>query len=367
MKKNLCIPRITSNDQSVRLISWLVKPKDFVRIGQPVLVIETSKVSVEVVTEFSGYLEHYSHVGDIVPVGACVAIIHDKAEEIKEYCVDNGTQKHFSSYGIHDNKFSNSAKRYIEENNLDLNDFLDMGLVTEEKIKTKLFTKQLMPSDKLSKQIFPDRTTESLTYSKLTEISILNNTREGLISSSLTIQFSSEKIRERLSEYAWINNRVSTYLLYVISLMLPDYPKFTAYYQNNQICFYNVVNLGVAMDLGNGLKVAVIKNASTLNLFDLHQSIIECIDHYCDGNFAPSLFSHSTITTTDLSNDGILYFQPVLNAKQSVIIGIGGDQSLPGSPITITAVFDHRILTGQEVAFFLKNLKEKILSFDIVN
>lgn len=367
MKKKLCIPRITSNDQTVRLISWLVNHKDFIHIGQPVLVIETSKVNVEVVTEFSGYIEHDARVGDTVSVGACVAIIHDKADEIQECSMAHETPAHFAAYGIHDNKFSNSAKRYIEENKLDLNDFLDIGLVTEEKIKTKLLTKQLMSSDKLDKHLFPNKTAESLPYSKLAEISILNQAQEGVISSSLTIQFSSEKLRERLSEYPWINGRVSTYLLHVISSMLPEYPKFTAYYQNNEICFYNTVNLGIAMDLGKGLKVAVIKQANTLSLFDLHLSIIECIDNYCEGNFAPSLFGHSTITTTDLSNDDILYFQPVLNAEQSVIIGIGGDQSLPGSPITITVVFDHRVLTGQEVACFLKILKEKILNFDLIS
>jgi len=190
---------------------------------------------------------------------------------------------------------------------------------------------------------------------------MLNRTKNDSIPSSLTVQFSSEEIKNSISRFPWINGRVSTYILYVLSKMLPSYPKFTSYYKDDHICFYNAVNLGIAIDLEKGLKVGVVKAANTLSLFDLHMTIVDCVACYYENNFTPYLFSHSTITTTDLSNEGILFFQPVLNANQSVIIGIGGDQKLTGSPMTITIVFDHRVLSGQEVAIFLKNLKEKIL------
>ena len=355
MKKDLLVARVTSNDETVKLISWLVGDKEFINIGQPVLLIETSKVNIEVLSEFSGYIHQHFKENDIIDVGAAVASVYDNLEEIKQY----DTDKIFdSSFHIASN-FSNSAKRYIQEHGLDSNDFLNMGLVTEEKIKAQISNNKT--DFNFDKTVFPYGSVEPISYAKLTEISVLNRTKNNLIPSALTIQFSSEEIKKSISKFPWMNGRVSTYILYILSKMLPSYPKFTAYYKDEYIRFYNAVNLGIAIDLEKGLKVGVVKAANTLNLFDLHMTIIDCVACYYENNFTPSLFSHSTITTTDLSSEGILFFQPVLNANQSAIIGIGGDQQLTGSPMTITIVFDHRVLSGQEVAIFLKNLKEKIL------
>lgn len=358
MKRDLFISKITANDETVKLISWLVSDKEFVNSGQPVLLVETSKVNVEVSCEFSGYIHQHYKQDDILNIGVSVASIYENLEEMKGCVVDNTIS---SNLDLTSN-FSNSAKRYIEQHNLNPNDFLGMGLVTEETIKTQLLgNHKTKNSIGIDKAIFSNATIEPVPYAKLTEISILNRIKENLISSSLTVQFSSEEIKKSISKFSWINGRISTYILFVLSKMLPDYPKFTSYYKDDHIYFYNAVNLGVAIDLEKGLKVGVVKNANTLNLFDLHMAIIDCVACYYENNFTPSLFCHSTITTTDLSNEGILYFQPVLNAEQSVIIGIGGDQKLADAPMTITIVFDHRVLSGQEVATFLKNFKEKIL------
>lgn len=358
MKKDLFVSRVTANDETVKIVSWLVGDKEFVNVGQPVLLIETSKVNVEISAESSGYIHHRYKENDIIGVGDAVASVYENQEEIKQYDLDKASD---SNTSITSN-FSNSAKRYIEEQGLDLNDFLGMGLVTEEKIKAQILNNSKTQTNlNFDKAVFPYGSIEPVSHAKLTEISVLNRTKNDLIPSSLTMQFSSEEIKKSISKLPWINGRISTYILYVLSKMLPSYPKFTAYYKDEHICFYNAVNLGIAIDLEKGLKVGVVKDANTLSLFDLHMSIIDCVACYYENNFTPSLFSHSTITTSDLSNEGILFFQPVVNANQSAIIGIGGDQKLIGSPMTITIVFDHRVLSGQEVASFLKNLKEKIL------
>ena len=360
MKMDLCISRITSNDQTVRLISWLVDHKAFVEAGQVVLLVETSKVTVEIASEYTGYIyQHYAEneVLNIGDVAASIYSTHPAIEEPEKTPPSNIDNSKSNTL------FSNSAKRYIEENKLNPNDFLDMGLVTEEKIVARLAESKTAQdkSIELDKTLFPTSDISPVSYEKLAEISVLNRTNEDSIPSSLTIQFASDDIRKKIAAIPWLNGRISTYLLHVLAKMLADYPKFTAYYKNKHIYFYNKINLGVAIDLDKGLKVGVIKDANTLSLFDLHMAIIDCIACYFENNFSPALFSHSTITTTDLSNEGILHFQPVLNADQSVIIGIGGDSTLPGSPMSITIVFDHRVLSGQEVATFLRCFKEKIL------
>jgi pyruvate/2-oxoglutarate dehydrogenase complex dihydrolipoamide acyltransferase (E2) component len=77
----------------------------------------------------------------------------------------------------------------------------------------------------------------------------------------------------------------------------------------------------------------------------------------------PEELINSTITVTDLSNQDILYFHPLINGYQSAIIGIGGDSSRPEYPMAINMTFDHRVSTGREVATFLNELKKRILSY----
>ncbi len=362
MKEDLFMSKTNSNDDSVKIISWLVANKEYVVEGQPIATVETSKTNVDIESDSSGYILQHYQCGDMLTVGSCFASLYKSIEAMQDKALIHDLNMKSPTTSKHqEGKFSHSARKYIEENKLNPDDFTGLGLVTIEKIKATLTAKTEEVFD-LDKIIFPQASVEKMSFSKLTEIAILGRGKEGLISSSLTIQFNTDEIRKSLIGLSWLNGRISTYILYIFSHMLNAYPKFTSYYHDKKIYYYNKVNLGVAIDFEKGLKVAVIKDANILSLFDLQMAIIDCIANYYEDSFTISSLCHSTITTTDLSNDGILYFQPVLNENQSVIMGIGGDQNLSGSPVTLTIVFDHRIHSGQEVAMFLKRLKDKLLT-----
>jgi pyruvate/2-oxoglutarate dehydrogenase complex dihydrolipoamide acyltransferase (E2) component len=361
MKKDLFIPKHTSNDESVKINEWLVQDKEFIKSGQNILIIETSKTTVEIESDFSGYLHKKSNVNDTVMVGGCFATIYESLDDIgkslsenKEYtCSDN-------NHSNNNSKFSNAALKYLQENQLDPSLFIDVGLVTVEKIKAKL-EKKIDSKFKLNQEIFPNAAIESLSFAKLTEISNLIKSKDNAVTSSLTVQFNSEEIRKSLSELTWLNRRVLPYILYIFSRMLAKNPRFTSYYDDKKICCYNRINLGLAIDLEKDLKIVVIKDSDSLSLFDLQMSIFDSITCYHEETLDLASLNHSTFTVTDLSQDNIFHFQPILNANQAIILGIGGDQSLPGSPMTLTIVFDHRILSGQEVATFLKEFKDRLL------
>ena len=71
----------------------------------------------------------------------------------------------------------------------------------------------------------------------------------------------------------------------------------------------------------------------------------------------------SSLTITDLSGFDILYFHPLINGKQSAIIGIGGDSTQPDYPMSINMTFDHRVSDGREVATFLNQLRARLISY----
>lgn len=366
MKRDLYIPRLTSNDESIRVVEWLVQDGAYVQVGQSILLVETSKTNVEIESEFSGYIRCGCTPEQILSVAENYAILFDSVADLDGFQPEMSTPVDKANLLAN---FSNAALKYIEEHQLNPADFQDLGLVNVEKIKAKLESNEARRTatcsrnpDNLNTKDFPNACTETVPFSKLSEIANLSKNKEGVIVSSLTVQLESQVIREHLSEVVWLNRRILPYILYVFSRLLTENPYFLSYYQDKQIVLYNKINLGLAIDLGKGLRVMVIEDPQTLSVFDIQMELVDRMASYHENSMNPSHLQASTVTVTDLSQDNILHFQPVLNANQSVILGIGGDQSLPGSPLTLTLAFDHRVLSGQTVALFLKQLKERLLS-----
>lgn len=362
MKQDLLIPKLTSNDESIKVVEWLVTDRDYVQIGQSVLLVETSKTNVEIESEYCGYIRHACSPEQILNVAGLYGLLFDSIEELEAFQPEKVDQVFVWPEPTDPltSNFSNAALQYIKQHRLNPADFHDLGLVNVEKIKAKLKEKdnQLLGCDKKS---FPNACIEEVPFSKLAEINTLSKNREGQITSSLTVQLESAAIRAHLAGVVWLNRRILPYILYVFSRLLSENPYFLSYYRDRCLVLYNKINLGLAVDLGKGLRVMIVEDPERLTLFDLQLSLVDSITNYYESAMSPTL-QVSTVTVTDLSQDNILHFQPVLNANQSVILGIGGDQTLPGSPLTLTLVFDHRVLSGQTVALFLKQFKEKLLT-----
>ena len=84
---------------------------------------------------------------------------------------------------------------------------------------------------------------------------------------------------------------------------------------------------------------------------------MELVSRYVDGTLTPADVAESSLTISDLSMENVLFFQPLLNHRQALALGVGGDLELPGQPLTLTATFDHRVTSGREVSAFLATIR----------
>nr|QCC21384.1 RenI [Candidatus Endohaliclona renieramycinifaciens] len=374
MKTTILVPRLSSNDDTMQVLKWLINDKELVKKGDNFVRFETSKTVIDVQCETTGYILKHCEEGDNIPIGSPLASIYTELEELENHL--NDEKKHATQIddGIHETqnasnnkKFTKAALEYIERNNIDAKQFEHLELVTVSIIKNIVESRsdvknQLNKTEKTESNLqdwipFKKMSTEKITNSKQIEINLLSEGQKGGLNSSLTIQFESVQIRAHLKKILGLENQILPYILFTFSNTLIEYPKFTAYYTENQINYYNEINLGLAIDLGRGLKVPVIKNANCLSLEKFQDRIKDYVISYYDDALQIGDLVGSTITVTDLSVDNILYFQPLLNKHQSVVLGVGGDKDLKGYPMTLTVVFDHRVLTGREVSSFLNALK----------
>ncbi|AFZ34029.1 2-oxoglutarate dehydrogenase E2 component [Stanieria cyanosphaera PCC 7437] len=413
MKQEILVPRVNTNDNEVELVHWYVEDKQFVEVGQEIADVESSKAVMSIESEASGYIVTSAKVGDSIRVGAPLATIYTELAELEadlngdrvvesspsvgepifESVVNNGavsteldladirkperdlvTTTAKPSFGF--TRFSPSAKEYLKQHNLDASQFEGMGLVSVEAIEQILGkkSKPITPAngDRSNTVITTTPTNNNLRSEKVSkakqiEINLLSAGQAGGINSFLTVQFNSAAIRQTLVETGSLNGQILPLILFEFSRLLEEYPVFNAYYEAGRIYYYDRIDIGLAMDLGKGLKVPILRNSNLLSPVEIQDKVTNYATQYLDNRLDPVDLIGGTVTVTDLSNEGILHFQPLLNQNQAIILGIGGDSSIEGYPLTLTVVFDHRLSAGREVASFLNELKKRLLSYALSN
>jgi 2-oxoglutarate dehydrogenase E2 component (dihydrolipoamide succinyltransferase) len=147
-----------------------------------------------------------------------------------------------------------------------------------------------------------------------------------------------------------------------VAALLASQPKFTAFHEEGVIAYHDAVHLGVALDLGSGLRVVTLRDAASMDAAGLGARLAELALACAENRLQPADVQGATFTVTDLSALDVLHFAPLLNARQSAILAVGGDATLPGHPMSLTLAFDHRVANGREAGLFLRALRDRLLA-----
>jgi hypothetical protein len=151
-------------------------------------------------------------------------------------------------------------------------------------------------------------------------------------------------------------------VLYESARLLKKYPELNGFYAGEHLGLYRQVHLGIAVDHGKGLKVVKVADADQKSLQQLEEEIFALVNLYLDDRLAIQDLTGTTFTVTDLSAQGVHFFAPLVNARQSAILGIAAvDEKLRRCALTLT--FDHRVTEGKRAGEFLAELKARLESF----
>src|SRR6266545_2178737 len=81
MPANVIMPALEMAQETGKVIRWLKTPGSRIEKGEPLVEIETDKITVEIEAPASGVLGEISaHEGDVVPVGHTIAVIIGEGE-----------------------------------------------------------------------------------------------------------------------------------------------------------------------------------------------------------------------------------------------------------------------------------------------
>jgi len=174
-----------------------------------------------------------------------------------------------------------------------------------------------------------------------------------------------------------------TYLAFVARAAvetLKDYPYVNAEMRGDSIVTRNYVNLGIAVELadGKGLIVPVIRNAEGLNLLGIARGIADLAARARDKKLLPDDVQGGTFTITNPGGYGTFHGTPVINQPQSAILGTyalvkrpwvitdeSGNDAIAIKPLmNVTLTYDHRLVDGAYAGRFLRDLRERLESWD---
>ena len=150
---------------------------------------------------------------------------------------------------------------------------------------------------------------------------------------------------------------------------LKEIPAVNGEIDGDDIVYKNRYDIGVAVSAPQGLVVPVVRDADRMNFAELERTIAELGVRARDGKLAIQDLTGGTFTISNGGVFGSLLSTPILNPPQSGILGMHKIQPRPMAigdkvevrPMMYTALsYDHRIVDGREAVTFLVRVKECI-------
>ena len=155
---------------------------------------------------------------------------------------------------------------------------------------------------------------------------------------------------------------VTDLLLMALSETLAEHPEFNATYEDGTHRLYAEQNVGVAVDVPEGLVAPVLRGLDGRSLPDLAESRREMTERTLDGEYSMADLQDGTFTVTNLGVLGVDSFDPVVNPPQVAILGVDRIRERPTAvdgEVTVASwmgfdlSFDHRVVDGADAARFL--------------
>ncbi|WHX21461.1 2-oxoglutarate dehydrogenase, E2 component, dihydrolipoamide succinyltransferase [Streptomyces malaysiensis subsp. malaysiensis] len=141
---------------------------------------------------------------------------------------------------------------------------------------------------------------------------------------------------------------------------------------DNTITYFDVENVGIAVDAEKGLMTPVIKNAGDLNIAGLAKKTAELAGKVRSNKITPDEVSGATFTISNTGSRGALFDTIIVPPNQVAILGIGATVKRPvvinhpelGETIAVRDMtyvalsYDHRLVDGADAARYLTAVKE---------
>ena len=151
---------------------------------------------------------------------------------------------------------------------------------------------------------------------------------------------------------------------------LKEFPAVNAEIDGTDIIYKNFYDIGVAVSTPQGLVVPVLREADQMGMADIEKGIADLGVRARDGKLSVDEMTGGTFTITNGGIFGSMLSTPILNTPQSGILGMHNivqrpvvlpNGNIEARPVMYVALtYDHRIVDGRESVSFLRRIKEAL-------
>ena len=411
------------------LISWLKKEGDEVQEGDVLAEVETDKATMELVARGSGVMrKHLLADGGTSNVGTVIAVIAEADEDISSIVggveaqaspasdespapetavaeasvapkaqdggekaaaaqADEGAASEAEEGGRL--RASPVARRLAEESGVELSTVQGSGpggRIVKRDVEAALEAGPAGASEDQAAATEPDfasaPASEGIAYRDI-PLSQMRKTIAKRLSQSigpiphffLTVEVDMteamafrKKVNERFSKEG-IKTSPNDLVIKAVAAALRKHPWVNSAWTGEAIRQYDVVHIGVAVAVDEGLITPIIRNADRKGIAEIASEVKELAGRAREKKLKPEEYTGATFSISNLGMFGISEFTAVINPPEAAILAVGavedkvvavdGEMKVQ-SRMRMTLSCDHRVIDGATGAQFLQTLKQNL-------
>lgn len=391
MANEIRVPTLGESVTEATIGKWFKKVGDAVAMDEPLVELETDKVTVEVPSPVAGKLtEIVAKEGDNVEVGALLGSIEagaagNVAPQPKPAPSAPAPQPAASAPAAASGSMqpAPSAAKLMAENNLsagqvdgsgkrgqvlkgDVLDALAKGISAAAPVAAPRAASQ--PQDAAREERVRMTKLRQTIARRLKDaqntMAMLTTFNEVDMSAIMDLR---KRYKEMFEKKHGVKLGFMGFFTKAVCHALKEVPAVNAEIDGTEIIYKNYVNAGIAVGTAKGLVVPVVRDADQLSIAGIEKEIGRLGRLARDGKLAVADMQGGTFTITNGGVYGSLMSTPILNAPQSGILGMHAikeravvvNGEVVARPMMYLALsYDHRIVDGQEAVTFLVRVKE---------
>ena len=381
---------------------WLKSIGDTVVENEPLIEVETDKVTIEIPSPVSGVLrEIVKHeteaiapgdlLGTIEPPGASTVDVEALVKETSQQCLSSVANRDaardaISEYAsvLSDGRTSPAVRRLLAEHHLQAADVTGTGAggrITVDDVlahvkrhrasaspasESVTTSERVIPHSSIRKRI-AERMVESLLHTAPHVTTVFEVDLGAVLAHRAQHRADFESRGASLT--------LTAYFIAACADAVRAVPEANSRWTDEALLIPNAIDIGVGTAIeGRGLVVPVVRNVASLDLFEISRRLAELVRRARGDQLTPAEVRGGTFTISNHGVSGSLLAAPIIiNQPQSAILGVGkvekravivtedGTDSIVIRPrCYVTLTVDHRVMDGERANRFLNVLVDRL-------
>jgi 2-oxoglutarate dehydrogenase E2 component (dihydrolipoamide succinyltransferase) len=397
----IVVPTLGESVSEATVAQWLKQEGEAVKADEPIVELETDKVTLEVPAPADGVIAKITvGEGETVEVGTLLGELGEgsgaapandgpKEEPKAEKAAAAPAAEKKEATTSAEPKTSPAVRKLINDNNLDASQIPATGKegrITKEDVQNFLKSAPAPAAKAPAAPAAPAAPRETgpreerVRMTKLRQV-IATRLKEAQNTAAMLTTFNEvdmqpimdlrKQYQDQFVKKHGIKLGFMSFFVKAAINALKEFPAVNAEIDGTDIIYKNYYNIGVAVSTPQGLVVPVIRDADQKSMAEIELEIVDLGTRAREGKLSMDEMQGGTYTITNGGVFGSMMSTPILNAPQSAILGMHNIVKRPvvdqktGEIVVrpmmyLAQSYDHRIIDGRESVGSLLRIKNAI-------